>query len=1049
MQGKLEQFESFVNKVKNNVNMNNLGLDNSKFFDVNAKIEDIKNGLESSSDKEKMDSMKRSIAMMSKGRDVSTLFPSVVKNVISKNVELKKLVYMYLVHYAEQEQDSALLAINTFQKDLSNQSQYIRASALKVLSSIRVKIIVQIIIMAIQKGIKDSSAYVRKTAAHAIPKVCSMDPDHKDELVECIKSLLADRATLVLGSAIAAWSEVCPDRIDLIHPHYRKLCHMLADVDEWGQISILNLLTRYSREQFADPNKKKVKEGGEKKVKEKKPKKPNSKWLDSSDDESESDDDEYGQPLDADLRLLLDRALPLLKSRNCGVVMAVSALYYYCAPSAEIPKVIKSLVRISKGTREVEYIVLTNIDSMASNKPHLFEPHLTEFFVRPSDSSFIRNIKLNIISSVASSDNISKILKELKTYVSVEDKQVVAGTIQAIGRCAITVPDVADRCLGGLTAMLTHRSETVVAESVVVIRKLLQAMMANETEETVSTVVEVLTTLSRLVDTVTSPQARASIVWVIGEYSDRVPRLAPDVLRKLAKSFASEDAEVKLQTLNLGAKLQLVNPEQTSKIFEYVLSLARYDASYDVRDRCRVLRHVMSTEVSGPLQSKSQKLVHSKKPVPQQVNPNEGRQRFMLGSLSHVMNHTVQGYDPIPDFPEDIPDPSVRDEQIAPAKQNEPDFWEESESDGSGSEGTESGTEEDDFYSDEEEEEEEESEEESQSEEESDDEPAPPPRRATKTSVAPVKKVIATPTKNSPKTEKKEEKKEGKKKEQSIDDLFSELEGEEELIAKGFKPAGETKEKDVMDDFFGDISVPATTGNNTSFGLFSTSQPRHTLLKSHLGGGLKIEYSYSRSPSMYGATVKTLELFFENAGTKELKNIKLVNAPATNEIIPFADIDGLSPSQTQESTMSLKFTSVTETVKFGISTNQGEFNITLTPSVGDLVRGYSLSRSDYDSAKKRLTGMHEATDSIQLEDTQASLDSLVQNVLTFAYLNTVEADVEGGNFKFSGRTVIEDKDLIVDVTVDPSDGSGDIFVHSEATVLNTLLLKGIKAALKQ
>lgn len=39
------------------------------------------------------------------------------------------------------------------------------------MSSIRVKIIVQLIVMAIQKCVKDSSPYVRKAAAFAIPKV--------------------------------------------------------------------------------------------------------------------------------------------------------------------------------------------------------------------------------------------------------------------------------------------------------------------------------------------------------------------------------------------------------------------------------------------------------------------------------------------------------------------------------------------------------------------------------------------------------------------------------------------------------------------------------------------------------------------------------------------------------------------------------------------------------------------------------------------------------------------------------------------------------------
>jgi len=56
--------------------------------------------------------------MIAKGRDASELFPSVVKNVVSKNIEVKKLVYVYLVRYAEQQQDLALLSISTFQRAL-------------------------------------------------------------------------------------------------------------------------------------------------------------------------------------------------------------------------------------------------------------------------------------------------------------------------------------------------------------------------------------------------------------------------------------------------------------------------------------------------------------------------------------------------------------------------------------------------------------------------------------------------------------------------------------------------------------------------------------------------------------------------------------------------------------------------------------------------------------------------------------------------------------------------------------------------------------------
>lgn len=56
--------------------------------------------------------------MIAKGRDASDLFPAVVKNVVSKNPEVKKLVYVYLVRYAEEQQDCALLSISTFQRAL-------------------------------------------------------------------------------------------------------------------------------------------------------------------------------------------------------------------------------------------------------------------------------------------------------------------------------------------------------------------------------------------------------------------------------------------------------------------------------------------------------------------------------------------------------------------------------------------------------------------------------------------------------------------------------------------------------------------------------------------------------------------------------------------------------------------------------------------------------------------------------------------------------------------------------------------------------------------
>ena len=60
--------------------------------------------------------------MIAKGKNASMLFPAVVKNVVSKNVEVKKLVYVYLERYAEEQQDLALLSISTFQRGLKVRS---------------------------------------------------------------------------------------------------------------------------------------------------------------------------------------------------------------------------------------------------------------------------------------------------------------------------------------------------------------------------------------------------------------------------------------------------------------------------------------------------------------------------------------------------------------------------------------------------------------------------------------------------------------------------------------------------------------------------------------------------------------------------------------------------------------------------------------------------------------------------------------------------------------------------------------------------------------
>uniref|UniRef100_A0A672K1G5 AP-3 complex subunit beta n=1 Tax=Sinocyclocheilus grahami TaxID=75366 RepID=A0A672K1G5_SINGR len=613
--------------------------------------EDLKEMLESNKESLKLEAMKRIVGLIAKGKNASELFPAVVKNVASKNIELKKLVYVYLVRYAEEQQDLALLSISTFQRALKDPNQLIRASALRVLSSIRVPIIVPIMMLAIKEAATDLSPYVRKTAAHAIQKLFSLDPDQKEHLIEVIEKLLKDKSTLVAGSVVMAFEEVCPDRIDLIHKNYRKLCNLLVDVEEWGQVVIIHMLTRYARTQFVSPWREDAvfDENSEK------------AFYDSEEERRVDQSKPY--IMDPDHRLLLRNTKPLLQSRNTAVVMAVSQLYWHLSPKHELSIITKSLVRLLRSHREVQYIVLQNIATMSIQRKGMFEPFMKSFYVRSTDATHIKTLKLEILTNLANEANISTILREFQTYVKSQDKAFAAATIQAIGCCATNISEVTDTCLNGLVLLLSNRDETVVAESVVVIKKLLQTQPSQHSD--------IIKHMAKLFDNITVPMARASILWLMGEYCEHVPKIAPDVLRKMAKTFTDEEDIVKLQIVNLAAKLYLTNSKQTKLLTQYILNLGKYDQNYDIRDRTRFIRQlIVPNEKSGALSKYARRILMAPKPAPVLQSAFKDRDRFQLGTLSHTLNSQASGYLELSDWPAVAPDQSVRNVEVVEPQKN-------------------------------------------------------------------------------------------------------------------------------------------------------------------------------------------------------------------------------------------------------------------------------------------------------------------------------------------------------------------------------------------
>lgn len=71
--------------------------------------------------------------------------------------------------------------------------------------------------------------------------------------------------------------------------------------------------------------------------------------------------------------------------------------------------------------------------------------------------------------------------------------------------------------------------------------------------------------------------------------------MVKDGLSFLINNFKLQDELVKLQLLTLAVKLSITQPK-TLPLSRYVLTLARYDTSYDVRDRARLLKRFIDPE---------------------------------------------------------------------------------------------------------------------------------------------------------------------------------------------------------------------------------------------------------------------------------------------------------------------------------------------------------------------------------------------------------------------------------------------------------------------
>jgi AP-3 complex subunit beta len=409
-----------------------------------------------------------------------------------------------------------------------------------------------------------------------------------------------------------------------------------------------------------------------------------------------STDDFYGEQahsqvsvsINSDLALLLNGIRPLLQSRNAGVVIAVTRCYVNVGTGEYVKQAVGPLIALLRSAQDIQQIALYNIVSVCLLRPADFVKYASHFLVRATDTAPVWELKLEILALIFPHSPLhvkTLILKELEHFSQGSDKALVREAVRAIGRCAQTDAATAPRCLKLLLGQITSLDGTLAAESLTVIRHLIQ----QDAEGHISTVVR----LAKNLDSATDPQARATIIWLVGEFSgmNGEDNIAPDVLRILLKDFASESEAAKGQILLLAAKVylhhinrkaeaepdkergngadddlpQVAETHPIERLWEYVLLLVRYDTSFDLRDRARMFRALLEVPQLATL------MLLAPKPAPQAPSPSESRKGYVLGSSSLVLAggggiHGIQGYGALPDWVEPgyEPDPRLRDTEV-------------------------------------------------------------------------------------------------------------------------------------------------------------------------------------------------------------------------------------------------------------------------------------------------------------------------------------------------------------------------------------------------
>lgn len=527
-----------------------------KFFQTTKRgeIQELKDELHANDKAKQKDAVKKVIANMTVGKDVSALFADVVNCIQTDNIELKKLVYLYVMNYAKAQPELAILAINTFRKDASDENPLIRSLAVRTMGCIRLDQVTEYLLEPLRKCCQDPDPYVRKTSAICIPKVYDINPELVEDqgFVDILKELLSDSNPMVVANAVAGLAEISEvtgkDHIDLDNKAtIPKLLAALNECNEWGQVFILDALSQY-------------------------------KPRDASDAES-----------------IIERVTARFSHANPAVVLAAIKVVLRSMDyidSGEVGRTLAKklnppLVTLLSSEPEIQYVALRNIRLIVQKRPGILSTDVKMFFCKFNEPVYVKLEKVDLMVMLVSERNVEQVLLELKEYANGVDIDFVRKSVRSIGRVAVKIERACERAVTVLLELIETKVNYVVQEATVVIKDIFRKYPTRYEQ--------VLAALCDCLDVLDEPEAKASMIWILGEYAERIDNV-DELLDSFLSGFADEPAMVQQQLVTAIVKLFLKKPATTQDLVSRVLKCATEETNnHDLRDRGYIYWRLLSS----------------------------------------------------------------------------------------------------------------------------------------------------------------------------------------------------------------------------------------------------------------------------------------------------------------------------------------------------------------------------------------------------------------------------------------------------------------------